>query len=139
MQACKLKCRLRELTSCLCSAAALAVCLKGRVAGLDATETGIEFSQLKFYFTSLTMSTFMSSHITLWCIVCIEITICQCTWCSPNNSCLDRGVQTQVFGGEGVGDELAGMTLKSLLVILLTGCYGKRPMDPFTKQFLLKA
>ena len=34
--ACKLKFRLRDLTSCLCSAAALAVSFKGRVAGVDA-------------------------------------------------------------------------------------------------------
>ena len=46
-QACKLKIRLIDLTSCLCSAAALAVCFKGRVAGVDAMETGNEFSQLK--------------------------------------------------------------------------------------------
>ena len=47
-QTCKLKFRLRELTSCLCSTAAPAVCFKGCVADLDATETGNEFSQLKF-------------------------------------------------------------------------------------------
>ena len=47
-QACKLKFRLKDLTSCLCSAAAPAVCFKGLVAGVDATETGNEFSQLKF-------------------------------------------------------------------------------------------
>ena len=46
-QACALKLRLRELTSCLCSPTALAVCFEGRMAGLDATETGNEFSQLK--------------------------------------------------------------------------------------------
>ena len=39
-QACKLKFKLRELTSCLGSAAALTVCFEFRVAGLDATETG---------------------------------------------------------------------------------------------------
>ena len=44
-QACKLKFRLGELTSCLCSAAASAVCFEGRVAGLDAAETGNELSQ----------------------------------------------------------------------------------------------
>ena len=44
----ELKFRLREHTSCLCSAAALAVCFKGRMAGQDARETGNEFSQLKF-------------------------------------------------------------------------------------------
>ena len=47
-QACKLKFRLRDFTSCLCSAAAPAVCFKGCVAGVDAIETGNEFSQLKF-------------------------------------------------------------------------------------------
>ena len=47
-QACKLKFRLGALTSCLCYAASLAVCFKGRVAGLDTTETGNEFSQPKF-------------------------------------------------------------------------------------------
>ena len=47
-QACKLKFRLRDLTSCLFSAASLAVCFKGRMAGVDATETGNQFSQLKF-------------------------------------------------------------------------------------------
>ena len=54
-QACNLKCRLRELTSSLCSATALAVCFEGQVAGLDTTETGNEFSQPKFEFTSLAM------------------------------------------------------------------------------------
>ena len=44
-QACKLKSKLRELTSCLCSAPAMAVCFEGRVAGLNATETGNELSQ----------------------------------------------------------------------------------------------
>ena len=44
----KLKFRLRELTSCLCSAAAPAVCFKGCMAGLDTTETGIDIYQLKF-------------------------------------------------------------------------------------------
>ena len=48
-----LKFRLRELTSCLCCAAAWTVCFEGSVTGLDATETGNEFSQLKFYFISL--------------------------------------------------------------------------------------
>ena len=52
-QACKLKFRLRDLTLCLCSAAAPAVCFNGRGAGVDATETGYEFSKLKFQFTSL--------------------------------------------------------------------------------------
>ena len=52
-QACKLKLRLRELTSCLCSAAASAVCFEGHMAGLDATETGKELSQPQFEFTSL--------------------------------------------------------------------------------------
>ena len=50
-EACTLKFSLRDFTSCLCSAAALAVCFKGLVAGVggvDATETGNEFSQLKF-------------------------------------------------------------------------------------------
>ena len=47
-QACKLKFRLRELTSCLCSAAALAVCFEDCVADLDATETGNKLSQLNF-------------------------------------------------------------------------------------------
>ena len=47
-QAWKLKFRLRDLTSYLCSAAAPAVCLKGRVAGVDATERGNVVSQLKF-------------------------------------------------------------------------------------------
>ena len=43
--ACKLKFRLRELTSCLCSAAALADCFEGRMAGLDGTETENGLSQ----------------------------------------------------------------------------------------------
>ena len=44
-QACKLKLRLRELTSCLCSAAASAVCFDGHyLAGLNTTETGNELS-----------------------------------------------------------------------------------------------
>ena len=52
-QACKLKFRLTELTSCLRSAPAPAVFFKGGVAGVEATETGTEFSQLKYLFTSL--------------------------------------------------------------------------------------
>ena len=43
----------RGMCSCLCSTAAPAVCFKGCVAGVDATETRNEFSQLKFQFTSL--------------------------------------------------------------------------------------
>ena len=35
-QACKLKFRLRDFTSCLCSAAAPAICFKDRMAGVDA-------------------------------------------------------------------------------------------------------
>ena len=46
-QACKLKFRLRDFTSCLFSAAAPAVCFKGRVDGVDTIEEGNEFSQLK--------------------------------------------------------------------------------------------
>ena len=52
-QACKLKFRLRKLTSCLWSAAVRAVCFEGSAAGLDATETGNAVSQLTFDFTSL--------------------------------------------------------------------------------------
>ena len=48
LQACKLKFRLRDLTSCLCSAAAPGFCFKGREAGVDTIETGNEFSQHKF-------------------------------------------------------------------------------------------
>ena len=44
----KPKFRVREHTSCLCSTAALAVCFKGHMAGLDTTETVNEFSQLKY-------------------------------------------------------------------------------------------
>ena len=51
IQACKLKFRLRVLTSCLCSTAALAVWFKGRVAGVDIA--GNEVSHLIFQFTSL--------------------------------------------------------------------------------------
>ena len=47
-QACKLKFRLRELFSCLCSAAAQAICFEGSLAGLDATETGNVLSQATF-------------------------------------------------------------------------------------------
>ena len=56
LQACELKFRLREFTSCLCSAAALVVCFEGRLAGLDATETGNELSQPTFELTSLSIS-----------------------------------------------------------------------------------
>ena len=52
-QACKLKFRLRELTSCLCSAAAWAVCFEGSVAGVNATETGNVVSQPTLEFTPL--------------------------------------------------------------------------------------
>ena len=55
-KACKIKFRLRELISCLCSAAALAVCFEGRVAGLEATETGNEISQPKFELARLLRS-----------------------------------------------------------------------------------
>ena len=55
-QACKLKFRVRDLTSC--SAAAPAVCFKGRVAGV---ETGNEFSQLRFKFTTLVMAPYGGS------------------------------------------------------------------------------
>ena len=54
-QACRLKFRLRELTSCLCSAAALAFCFEGCMADLDPTVTGNGLSQLKFVFTCLAM------------------------------------------------------------------------------------
>ena len=43
----------RELTSCLCSTAALADCFEGCLASLKGTETGNELSQCKFQFTSL--------------------------------------------------------------------------------------
>ena len=52
-QACKLKFRLRDFTSSLCSAAAWAVCFEGSVAGVNATETGNEVSQPTLEFTSL--------------------------------------------------------------------------------------
>ena len=39
-QVCKLEFRLKELTSCSCSTAALPACLEGRMAGVDTTETG---------------------------------------------------------------------------------------------------
>ena len=52
-QACVLKFKLRELPSCLCSAAAWAVCFEGSVAGVNATETGNEVSQPTLEFTSL--------------------------------------------------------------------------------------
>ena len=47
LQACKYKFRLRDLTSCSCSAAASAVCFECQVAVVDTTETGSEFSQPK--------------------------------------------------------------------------------------------
>ena len=52
-QGCKLKCKLRELTSCLCCAASVAVCVEGCMAGLDATETENELSQPTIEFTRL--------------------------------------------------------------------------------------
>ena len=45
--------QLRELTSCLCSAAAWAVCFEASVAGVNATETGNEVSQPTLEFTPL--------------------------------------------------------------------------------------
>ena len=45
--------RSRELTSCLCSTAASAVCFEGRVAGLATIEKGNELSQPTFAFTGL--------------------------------------------------------------------------------------
>ena len=44
-QVCKLKFKLRDFTSSLCSAAAWAVCFEGSVAGVNATETGDDVSQ----------------------------------------------------------------------------------------------
>ena len=44
---------MRDFTSCLCSAAAWAVCFEGSVAGVNATETGNEVSQPTLEFTSL--------------------------------------------------------------------------------------
>ena len=40
------KFKLRDFTSCLCSAAAWAVCFEGSVAGVNVTATGNEVSQL---------------------------------------------------------------------------------------------
>ena len=48
MQAFKLKFRWRDFNFCLCSAATLAVCIKGRVAGADAIETRNEFKNAIF-------------------------------------------------------------------------------------------
>ena len=45
---------MRELNSCYWSAAALAVCFEGHLAGLNTTKTGNYLSQPKFEFTSLT-------------------------------------------------------------------------------------
>ena len=59
-QACKLKFRLRELTPCSCSTAALAVCLEGSVAGPDATAN--ELSQPKFELASLILAHCRSSY-----------------------------------------------------------------------------
>ena len=61
LQACKLIFRLIELTSCLCSDSALAVCFEGRITGLDATETGNDLSQPKFEFTGLRIYHLLSS------------------------------------------------------------------------------
>ena len=52
-QVCQLKFKLRELTSCLFSAPAWAVCFEGSVAGANATLTGNEVSQPTLEFTSL--------------------------------------------------------------------------------------
>ena len=52
----KLKFRLRVLISCLCFAAAWAVCFEDHMAGLDATETGNDISQPKFALISLLSS-----------------------------------------------------------------------------------
>ena len=60
-QDCKLKFRLRELTSCLCSTAASAVCFEVHVADLD-SKTGHELSQPTFEFTSL----FMKQHLCIF-------------------------------------------------------------------------
>ena len=56
VQACKLKFKLREFTSCLCSAVALAVCFENHVAGLDATKTGNELPQPALELTSLILN-----------------------------------------------------------------------------------
>ena len=60
-QACYIKFKLRDFTSCLCSAAAWAVCFEGSVAGVKATEAGNEVSQPTLELTSLTI-TFRFSH-----------------------------------------------------------------------------
>ena len=59
-QACKLKCRLRELTSCFCTGA---VCFEGRVAGLDVTDRGNELFQPSFEFTCLLLSEEGKEHL----------------------------------------------------------------------------
>ena len=62
-QACKLKFRLKELTSGLCFAAALSCMLfKGHMlAGLDPTKKGNELSQPKFEFTSFLLMALLPS------------------------------------------------------------------------------
>ena len=54
-QACQPKFKLRDFTSCLCSAAAWAVRFEGSVAGVNATETGNEVSQPTLQLASLVM------------------------------------------------------------------------------------
>ena len=58
---------LREVTSCLCSAVAPAVCFKGRVAGVNATETRNEVSQPTLEFIPLlSVDKVLENHKILW-------------------------------------------------------------------------
>ena len=54
---------MRDLTSCLCSAAAWAVCFEGSVAGVNATETGNEVSPPALELTSLAITLGYHSHL----------------------------------------------------------------------------
>ena len=93
-QAFKLKFGLREFTSCLCSAAALAVCSKGRVADLDATETWNKLSQPKFEFTSLALLSMTPWQKLCW-IGPISETFCLLHLFSQWMLCMQRGKTLQ--------------------------------------------
>ena len=56
-QVSKLKFKLRDFTSCLCSTGAWAVCFESSVAGMNSTEIGNEVSKPTLEFTRLVLTT----------------------------------------------------------------------------------
>ena len=88
-QACKIKFRWRELTSCLCATTVMAVCFEGCMVGLEATETGNEPSKPKFEFKSLldlsVLHGWRMYGATVFKVACVGVcTGLLCTWQAPS-------------------------------------------------------